>query len=198
MKKQVIVIGGGDVFGTYEEFIEFLKNFPATIDHFRPHRDWKSFLPERLGDKYDVLAPVMPNKQNAKFSEWKIWFEKLIPFIEDGALFVGHSLGGIFLVKYIAENNFPRRIDALFLVAAPYSKISEAGDFVLPENISKVGIAAEKIYLIYSKDDKIVPFSEGELYKKQLPQAEMVIFEDRGHFNQPEFPEILELIKKMK
>ncbi len=190
MKKQLIVIGGGDSFNTYEEFLKFLNDFPVTIERFRPYSDWKSFLPERLGEEYDVLMPAMPNKQNAKFSEWKILFEKLLPFAEDGVVLIGHSLGGLFLVKYLAENGFPKRIGALFLVAAPQGE----GDFPLPVSLENVSRQARKIYLIYSKDDKVVLFSESEFYTRELPKAELIAFEDRGHFNQPEFPEIIKLI----
>src|SRR3989338_2804562 len=113
MKTQVVVIHGGDAFSTHEEYLRFLKDFPLTIERVRPKRDWKSFLPEVLGEEYDVLAPIMPNKTNAQFSEWCLWFEKMFPFLEDDVILVGHSLGGMFLAKYLTEYTFPRRTGAL-------------------------------------------------------------------------------------
>jgi len=195
MKKQIVVVGGGDSFRSKKEFLDFLENFEVTIGYFRPRRDWKSFLQERLGDDYDVLVPAMPNKQNARFAEWKLWFEKLLPFVENGATLIGHSLGGMFLVKYLAENDFSKKIGALILIAAPHNRTGEIGDFVLPASIARVSKLTSKIYLLYSKDDKVVPFAESGIYKKQLPEAELIAFEDRGHFNQLEFPELIELIK---
>lgn len=197
MKKQAIIIHGGDSFGNHEEYLDFLKNFEVTIDYFRPRGDWKKSLQEKLGENYDVLLPVMPNKQNAKFGEWKIWFEKLLPFVEDGAIFIGHSLGGMFLAKYLAENDIPKRVGVLILVAAPHNNTGEVGDFVLPNSLDGVSRQSPQIFLFYSKDDGVVPFSEGEVYKKQLLNAELRVFEDRGHFNQQEFPEILEVIKSI-
>ncbi len=64
----------------------------------------------------------MPNKTNAQFEEWKIWFEKFIPFLNDGVILVGHSLGGVFLAKYLSENKFPKKIGGVFLVSAVYEK----------------------------------------------------------------------------
>lgn len=195
MKKQVIVIHGGDSFNTHEEYLSSLKNFEITIEYLRPKRDWKSFLPDALGSEYDVLFPVMPNKTNAKFAEWKMWLEKISPFVKDGVILVGHSLGGMFLAKYLSENKFPKKVGALFFVAAPHNNSGEIGDFVLPSSLEGVGTQVSKIYLFYSKDDKVVPFVEHEAYQKQLPNAQVLVFEDRGHFNQPEFPEIVNLIK---
>jgi hypothetical protein len=197
MKKQVIVIHGGDSFATYEEYVKFLKDFPVTIDSFRPGSDWKGSLQEKLGPDYDVLMPRMPNKSNARFAEWAIWFEKTFPFLEDGAALVGHSLGGMFLAKYLAERDFPKKIGALFLVAAPHNKSGEVGDFTLPASLERVSRQAPNITLFYSRDDRTVPFSESEAYKAQLPDAELIAFDDRGHFTQHEFPELVDLISRL-
>jgi predicted alpha/beta hydrolase family esterase len=51
---------------------------------------------------------------------------------------------------------------------------------------------------MHSKDDPVVPFEHAGMFKKALPDAEVMAFEDREHFNQETFPEIIELIKKLK
>ena len=56
---------------------------------------------------------------------------------------------------------------------------------------------AGKIYLYHSEDDPIVPFADLEKYAQKLPSAEKVIFKDKGHFNLPEFPEIVEKINSL-
>ena len=152
-----------------------------------------------LGEKYDVLLPRMPNGKNARYAEWKIWFERLIPFISDDAIFIGHSLGGIFLAKYFSENIFPKKIKAIILIAAPFDDASGESltDFKLPSSLSKLTENSGLIYLFHSKDDPTVPFEQLEKYKKSLPNAKFMIFEDREHFNQGTFPEIIELIKKL-
>lgn len=195
MRTQVVVIHGGDSFRTHEEYVRFLRDFPLTIEQVRPKRDWKSFLPEALGEGYDVLAPIMPNKTNARYAEWALWFEKMFPFLQDGVILVGHSLGGMFLAKYLAEHVFPRRIGALLLVAAPHNHSGEVGDFILPESLDGVARQVDKIFFFHSTDDDVVPFSELAEYQKQLPNASAMTFTDRGHFNQPKFPEIVHCIK---
>ena len=199
MKTQVVVIHGGDAFSTHEEYLQFLKNFPLTIESVRPKRDWKSFLPEVLGEGYDVLAPIMPNKTNAQFSEWCLWFEKMFPFLEDGVILIGHSLGGTFLAKYLAEHTFPKRIGALFLVAAPHDAHTEGvGDFLLPASLDGVRQQCATIVLFHSTDDDVVPFAQLAEYQQQLPNAHVTTFTDREHFNQSAFPELTSCITERK
>jgi len=191
MKKQVVVIHGGDTFETYEEYLNFLHGYEIDIERYKSDKsDWKPWLRQRFGGDYEVILPIMPNKTNAQFDEWKIWFEKLIPFLHDNVLLIGHSLGGTFLVKYLSENQFFKKIKAVFLVGAIYDKDGDGFSvvsFMLPE---KLNLQTETIYLYHSKDDPIVPFSALGQYKEALPKAETKVFEDRGHFNQEKFPEL--------
>lgn len=197
MVKQIVVIGGGDSFNTYEEFISSLKNDEVTIDKFRPKKDWKTNLPQRLGEDYEVLMPRMPNSNNVRYIEWKIWFEKMFTFLNNEVILIGHSLGAMFLIKYLSENTFPKQIKKLFLVSSPYGKnAADLAEFQLPESFEPVNKQSKSIFIFHSKDDVVVPFSEFEEIKKRLPQAQARVFEDRGHFNQEEIPELIELIKQ--
>ena len=142
----------------------------------------------------------MPDSNNAQYIEWKIWFERLSPFLNDGVIFVGHSLGGIFLAKYLSENDFHKRIQAVILIAAPFDveDMDESlGTFKLSPSLGKFKKRGGRIFLFSSKDNEVVPFSNCFKYQEFLPDAEAKIFEDRQHFNQTEFPELIELIKSM-
>lgn len=197
MKKQVLVIHGGDSFATYAEYLSFLLNYPIELrDLFK--KNWKNHLQEKLGNEYEVIQPEMPNRRNAKCKEWKIWFEKYFPFLQDDLILVGHSMGGVFLVKYLAENNFPKKITATLLVAPPYNMDEGRAlvEFVLPQSLSKFEKQAGKIIIYHSKDDDTVSFEELTKYQKALSTTEIKVFENRGHFSDEEFPEIIEDILK--
>jgi uncharacterized protein len=196
MKKQVIVIHGGWSFDKYEDFLDFLRNRELSPDYFLYKRGWKSGLAAELGKNFEVFAPYMPNKQNAKYMEWKIWFERIIPFLRDGSIFVGHSLGGLFFAKYLSENIYPKKIESIFLIAAPHNDTKGCGNFQLINNLEKVWEQCPNIQIFQSEDDPLVSMSEAEKYKKSWPEAKMHIFTDFGHFNQENFPELVEEIKK--
>jgi len=142
----------------------------------------------------------MPNKTNARYKEWKLWFERVIPFIKKDVILIGHSLGGIFLAKYLSENTFPVKIKATILVAAPFDDEDSGeslSDFKLPPSLKKFSEQSGKIYLIQSKDDPVVLFGELEKYKQALPEAKTLTFKDREHFNQEAFPELIQLIRTL-
>jgi len=198
--QQIVVISGGTTFDSYKSYISYLKNKALTLDNLRPNRDWKDALAGKLGKNFDVLLPKMPNKTNAQYGEWKIWFERIIPLLNKEIVLIGHSLGGTFLVKYLSENIIPKTIIATVLVAAPFDdegKGESLASFALPSLFVKFTKQCQRIYLIQSKDDPVVPFEHIKKYRRALPNAETMIFENRGHFNQETFPEIIGLIRKL-
>lgn len=200
MPKQILIIHGGDFFDTYEEYLNFLKNYQIDINDLKRPRKWKDKLQEDLSENYEVFLPLMPCGFNCKYIEWKIWFDKFIPFLKDGLVLVGHSQGGIFLAKYLSENYFPVKIKATFLLAGPFDDKNvdyTLADFKLPESLEKFEKQAGKIFLYHSEDDPIVPFADLEKYAQKLPRAEKVIFKDKGHFNLQEFPEFVEKLKNL-
>jgi hypothetical protein len=171
--------------------LDFLRGYRIDIERYKIRRDdWKPWLRDKLGEGYEVILPVMPNKSNAQFDEWKIWFEKLSPFLNDDVVLVGHSLGGAFLAKYLSENKFPKKVKAVFLVGAVYDLDADGyslASFRLP---AQLDLQTKKIYLYHSEDDPVVPFSTLGKYKKALSSVETRVFTDRGHLNQEEFPEL--------
>lgn len=194
--RQVLVIHGGDSFATYEEYFQSLKDFELEV---RSGSGWKSNLAKDLGEDYEVLRPSMPNKESAKFEEWKIWFEKYIPYIRDEVILVGHSLGGSFLAKYLSENRLPSTILGTFLVAAPYDQDDgrELVEFAAPSDLALLEEQGGDLFLYHSTDDPVVNFSELAKYRTALPEAHIRTFEDRQHFNQEEFLEIVQDIKSL-
>ena len=172
MPKQVVVIHGGDTFLSYEDYLEDLKNFPVSLDYFLPKTNWKSGLAEKLGADYQVLRPTMPNKFNAQYQEWQIWFEKLLPFLSGEVILVGHSLGALFLVKYLSENQLNLTIDKLILIAGPFD-FPEIDAFKFG-SLEKVGQQCPDIVIMHSEDDQIVPVADAKKYVQALSGARLV------------------------
>ncbi len=202
-KKQVVVIHGGTSFKTYKDYISRLKSREINIEKLRSRKDWKDTLTTELGEDYEVLMPRMPNGANAKYVEWEIWFNRIAEVLNNDLILIGHSLGGIFLAKYFSKNIFPKTVKAVILLAAPYDDTDDVergeslADFLLPASLEKFSKQVNKIYLIHSKDDPVVQFTQLAKYQQSLPKAEAVIFENREHFNQETFPEIIKIIKSV-
>ncbi len=201
MKKQVFYIHGGSAYSNYEAFLNDLKNEPIRdLPGAQPFSKWSDILPKELAD-YDLFKPSMPNSKNAKYQEWKIWFERYIAHLRDGLVLVGWSQGGYFLTKYLIDNPAPVEIKALFLIAAPFQPDDfggeDGGDFAFDTSrVGELSKKAENIYIFHSKDDFVVPYEHAERFKRALPSAELVTFDDKNHFLIPEFPELIEKIKE--
>ena len=202
-KQQVIVVHGG---GSYagiprEALVDELKSKTIDLERLRRKEDWKAELRFTLGDHYDVLYPTMPNRDLPLYAEWEALFERVLTVVDKDIILVGHSLGGMFLMKYVSENTIDKNIKGLFSVSAPYSGEEnrwrfEKSGFIVDEDLSRI-VQAQAVFLYHSNDDQVVPFSEIEKYKQKLPDATVRELAGRGHFNTKDFPEIVEDIKSL-
>ncbi|MBU2579416.1 alpha/beta fold hydrolase [Patescibacteria group bacterium] len=199
MKKQVVVIHGGNSFETDKDYLSFLKFLKVDLDKYRK-TNWNDSLRKELGNRFDVLLLKMPNPMNSKYAEWKILFRKIARLLDNNVVLIGHSLGGVFLAKYLSENKFPKKIRASILIAPPYkeSDIEESlGGFAILNDLKRFKKQGGKIFIYHSEDDPVVPYLNLEKYQKDLPDMTARIFKDRGHFNQSEFPELVSEIKRI-
>lgn len=197
-KIQILYIHGGNTFKNRKDYLDFLRNKEISLE---PRVKWSaSFLDDALGNKFQIIRPRMPLSDNAKYEDWKIYFEKYIPYLQSNLILIGNSLGGIFLAKYLAENKFPKKILSLYLICPPYDNSLPGedllGGFKLPADLSRLDNCSKNVNLLFSQDDDVVPLSQAEKYRKKLKKANIVIFEGKnGHFLVPEFPELVEMIK---
>lgn len=198
-KSQLWFIGGGEVQSSREDFLDRLRNYPHEIGG--KYYDWKSWIASGLADRCEVVKPDFPCKQNADYEAWKIWFEKYTQrYIaqETDVIMIAHSLGGIFIAKYLSENIFPVKVQSLHLVAPVFDDEWLEWEIVWnfafnPENLTHLEKQVEKIHLWHSKDDPIVPYSHSLKFQKYLPDAIFHTFENRGHFvNQAHFVELFQ------
>lgn len=203
-KTQIFFIHGGMTFKNQKDYLHFLKTRWVRLEK---KNYWSlDYLDKHLGRNFEIIRPVMPLKENAKYNDWKIWFDRFIPYMRRGVILVGVSLGGIFLAKYLSEHKFPKKILSTYLVCPPFDdtlggplvKIKEdlAGGFKLKSNISLLEKNSKNLILMFSKDDDVVPISHAEKYKKKLKNPKIIIYKSKnGHFRISKFPEIVKMIK---
>ncbi len=195
--KQVVLIHGGNSFSSYGDYKECLLNKSLQYEKLRYHKGWNTWLAEQLPDA-DVLLPTMPNNQNAVYDEWVIYFEKIQKFFTDDVHLIGHSLGAMFLAKYLHDNTLEKPVKQLVLLAGGYADESteDLGSFRV-DSATNLEKSAEDVHLFHSQDDPVVSYTELAKYQADLPTATTHSFTDRGHFftTAPTFPELLEILK---
>ena len=200
--QQVLFIWWWNAYPSRETFIQEL--LKRDYDPFEIKKRWRFTLQKELWDDYQVGILDMPNRTFALYRERKIQFEKIFPHLDWNQIIIAHSLWTIFTMKYLTENNFPKKIKQLHLVSALIDnkhlppEESYIGDFAFDTTkIPGIQNICENIFLYHSKDDTCVPISQWNRLYKLLPNAKFEVFEDRWHMNIPEFPELIQNIKSL-
>lgn len=182
MNKKIFIIWGGVEASNYVDFEEYLLQ-----EEFNPYEErvkwWKDNLLEDLWEWYEVIKLPMPNKWFAHYQYWKIMFEKAFPYFGEENIFIGHSLGWSFLLKYLNENTL-NNISQIHLVApAVFDSTQELlGSFTFDKNFENYKKYENITSIYHSKDDDVVPFSDTQYLQKVLEKSKFEIFDDYGHF----------------
>lgn len=198
-KLQILLIHGGETFRNHKDYLNYLKKRSVSVEK-KPK--WAlEYLDRELGKKFEIIRPKMPLQENAKYEEWKIYFERFIPLLRNNVILIGNSLGGIFLVKYLSENKFPKKILSVYLTCTPFDDTCPSDDLVggfkLKSNISLIEKNCQNVTFMFSKDDEVVPVSHAAKYEKKLKKSKIITYKSKnGHFQISVFPEIIRMIKK--
>lgn len=195
---QVLYIHGGMTFKNRKDYLQYLKTRDISIEKKIKWRD--DYLEKKLGKSFKIIRPSMPLKDNAKYVEWAVHFERYIPLLRNNLILIGESLGGIFLAKYLSENKFPKKILATYLVCPPFDNTLPdedlVGGFKLKSDLSLLEKNSKNLYLLFSKNDPVVPPSQAKKYASKLKNATIIIYDHiAGHFQISEFPEIVKMTK---
>ena len=197
-KKQIFIIHGGMTFKNRKDYLHYLKNREVSLEK---SKSWKgSYLDKNLGKNFEIIRPQMPLQDNALYEDWRIHFERFIPYIRNNVILIGNSLGGIFLAQYLSENKLPKKVLSTYLICPPFDNtcIGEdlVGGFKLKKDLSLLEKNSRNLTLMFSKDDDCVPVDHAEKYRAKLKNAKIIIYKSKnGHFRISNFPEIVKMIK---
>lgn len=138
-----------------------------------------------LGDRFELLAPRMPEPESPVYAHWREYLARELSRISGTVILVGHSLGGSVILKYLAEAGPGPAIAGVFLVAAPCWGADEgwsAEEYMVPERLAAELARRTPIFLYHSRSDAVVPFSHLEAYAAMLPDATIRIPDGGDHF----------------
>lgn len=198
-KHQVVYIHGGTTPKNKKIYLEYLKKRSIFLE---PPKKWSDeFLDKKLGKNFQIIRPRMPLRESARYTDWKIHFERFFPFLRDNVILIGESLGGMFLAKYLSENKFPKRIISLYLVCPPFDNTLPtedlSGGFKLKSDLSLIEKNCSRITLLFSKNDDVVPVEHAKKYREKLDHAKIIVYNHiEGHFRISKFPQLIKMIKE--
>lgn len=180
--KQTIIVHGSP---SKEEFYK-------TSNSSMSNTVWYPWLQKQICFKDEISQALeFPRPYNPVYEEWA---EVIKNFqINEQTTLIGHSCGGGFLLRYLSENKNlkPKKV----VLVAPWidtekELLTGFFDFEIDPDLNKLDI-----HIFMSLDDLESGMQESfRIIKNKLSSAKFQEYEDRGHFCDKEFPEILEVI----
>jgi predicted alpha/beta hydrolase family esterase len=169
----------------------------------RVHDGWDNKLVESLrhslGPTYEIRYPRMPNEDDPSYATWKVALENEFVTLNDGAILVGHSVGGTILINALAEDPPERVFGAIVLIAAPF--VGEGGwqsdDVKAQRDLGGKLPTGVPIYLYHGLADDTAPPSHAELYARAIPQAHLYRLPGRDHQLNNDLTEIAAKIQSL-
>lgn len=214
--KTLIFIHGADSFIQDEEYLWYLESIyiprQSTPWEDKVKTDYRTSIAKSWQAQcWRVYYPTMPQKQNARYRDWKMVFNGIMSTInpEDEITFIGTSLGGCFLLKYFSEVPIITKNEAIqdsgttrtgLLRTSQWQEqtwknlkihqihllaacISE-WDFTAPDNYEYLQQLENRVHIWHAQDDTVVPFSIAETLAQVLPDAQTHFFNsEKGYWH---------------
>lgn len=151
------------------------------------HDEWDNKIVEslerELGHDYAVRYPRMPDEADPKYALWKAALTRQFDRLDEGAIVIGHSIGGTILIRTLADDPPALIFGGIFLIAAPF--VGDGGwnsEDMKP--LPDLGASLPErtlIHLYHGSKDHTVPFEHVQLYAKAIPRAVVHRLPGRDH-----------------
>ena len=167
------------------------------------HDKWDNKIAEslerELGPDYAVRYPRMPHEADPTYASWKAALKRQFDRLDDGAILVGHSIGGTILIQTLADEPPTLTVAGIFLIAAPF--VGDGGwqseDI---EPMADLGARLSErtpIYLYHGSKDETAPLEHVHLYAKAIPQAVVHRLSGRDHQLDNDMSEVAADIRRL-
>lgn len=178
--------------------------FHGTGGH--PEENWFAWLKNKLEQKgCRVFVPQFPTPEGQSLVSWMNILEPYQNQIDENSVLIGHSLGGLFLLRVLER--LPRPVKAAIFVATPIG-IKPIKNYEGDNNFSngfnfnweKIKLAAKNFVVYHSDNDPYVSLQNGEQLEKNL-SVNLNFIPNAGHFNSAAgydaFKELLQIVLKI-
>jgi len=167
--------------------------------------DWlKEELPKQ---GIEVISFEMPETNSPKIEKWVEFLEKNVKDLDEETYFVGPSMGGQAIMRFLEKLSPKIKIGGVVFVASWFNLTKKAyeedGDeqiakpwLEIPIDVEKVKKHTKNFLALFSEDDPFVPISDADLFKNRL-NAKIILKKNEGHyFKNKEQKEIRDFILK--
>lgn len=154
-----------------------------------PKGNWFPWLKGEL-EKRDcqVFVPQFPHPKNHHLSDWLNILKEYKQYINEQTILIGHSLGGLFLLRVLERLENQNLVAAAFFVATPigvkpilyYDSDEKFSGFEFDWEKIKEGARHFKVY--HSDNDPYVSLGNGKELAKHLNE-DLTFIPNVGHIN---------------
>ena len=165
------------------------------------HDEWDDKMVEclrrELGGKYEVRYPRMPEEGDPRYDRWSAAIRREIAALDDGAVVVGHSVGGAILLHALAGRPPEKRLRAIVVIAAPF--VGQGGwlseEFELTSDLGVKLPPGAQVDVFQGLRDETAPPWHAGLYAAAIPQAQVHQLPGRDHQLNNDLSEVAEAIR---
>lgn len=167
-----------------------------------PYKNWVPWLKKQLSKrKLNCIVPSFPTPYKQDYESWskilKAYLE--IGYITEDTTFITHSLGGIFIIKFILENKI--KVKKIITIAG-FNNLEFNDDmnlynsfYVEDSQLAKIKDYCQEIISIYTDNDLYVPIEDALNFVNQV-NSNKILIKNAGHFNEKSgYTEFRELLK---
>lgn len=169
-----------------------------------PYKNWIPWLKKELSKRrLNCIVPSFPTPFKQDFESWSKILSAYVEigYITSETTFITHSLGGIFIIKFLLENRI--KVKKVITVAG-FNNIIFNDDkslynsfYLNDERLLDIENCCCEIISIYSDNDPYVECDKAVSFAEKI-SANKVLISGAGHFNDKagykEFSEILDYI----
>lgn len=165
-----------------------MKNYFIIHGTFGHNKEnWFSWLENKLKSKgFDVYNFNYPTPEGHNFENWSKVLNQAIEKINEDSVFICHSCGCIFLIKYCLSNNI--KIGKLISVCGfnnykgGQPEFDNINKHMFVKNVSYFESLCKERICFYSKDDPYITLEASHEFANSI-NANEIVYDLAGHFN---------------
>jgi predicted alpha/beta hydrolase family esterase len=168
------------------------------------HDEWDLRLVDSLrrglGDEFEVRYPRMPGEDDPSVAAWSPAIRREIGGLGDGAVVVGHSVGGTLLLHALVEQPPAVRLGAIMLVAVPFVGPGgwPADGLELPVDLGASLPRGVAVHVFHGLGDTTAPPAHADLYARAIPRARIHLLPGRDHQLGDDLREVVDEIRAVR